>query len=134
MRGWALAAGVAVVLSGCGLDIESPDLFALTRTGQGTKLNLVVNDSGTISCNGGKAKLISSAFLIQARDLADDLATDATDKLSLPSGPGTVFSYRISLEQGTIKFADRDTKGHLELAQSELFAAQAAQQVCGLSG
>ena len=38
------------------------------------------------------------------------------------------------MQQGTIAFSDRDTPGHKELAQAELFAAQAAQQVCGLSG
>src|SRR5207248_542559 len=47
---------------------------------------------------------------------------------------GTVFSYRISLQQGTIRFSDRDAKGHRELARAELFAVQAAQQACGLSG
>jgi hypothetical protein len=78
--------------------------------------------------------MISSAVLIQARDLSDNLASDATKKLSLPVTPGTVFSYRIRMEQGTITFSDRDTQGHKVLAQAELFAAEAAQQVCGLSG
>lgn len=122
------------LLAGCGLDVQSADLFALTRTGQGTKLSLIVNDSGTVRCNGAKAKPISDALLIQARDLADNLGKDATAKLSLRARPGTVFSYRINLQQGTVSFSDRDTTGHTELAQTELFAAQVAQQVCGLSG
>ena len=125
---------LSAVATGCGLNVQLADLFLLVRTGQGTKLTLVVNDSGTIRCNGAKAKPISDPLLIQARDLAGSLTTDASAKLSLPAGPGTVFSYRISLQQGTIRFSDRDTKGHSELAQAELFAAQAAQQACGLSG
>jgi hypothetical protein len=134
----ALALTLTAVLlgagSGCGLEIQEPDLFLLTRTGQGTKLTLLVNDSGTIKCNGGKAKVISNAMLITARDLADDLGTDASHNLALGPKPGTVFSYRISMQQGTITFSDRDTEGHRELAQAELFAVQAAQQVCGLAG
>jgi hypothetical protein len=125
---------VGVLLAGCGLNVQSPDLFLLTRTGQGSKLTLVVSDSGTIRCNGAKARPISDPLLIGARDLSDNLAPDAGKGLSLPSPPGSVFSYRISMQQGTIAFSDRDTRGHKELAQAELFAAQAAQQACGLSG
>jgi len=133
----ALAVGAAVfaiVVAGCGLDVQEPDLFVLTRTGQGTKLSLLVNSSGTIRCNGGKTRMISSALLIQARDLADNLANDAKAGLDLPPRPDTVFSYRIRMQQGTFRFSDRDTLHHPELAQAELFAAQVAQSPCGLSG
>lgn len=121
-------------LAGCGLDVELPDLFLLTRTGQGSRLTLLVNDSGSIHCNGGKQKTLSSALLIQARDLSDSLANDAKQQLDLPAGPGTVFSYKIKLQQGTVRFSDRDTTHRRALAQAELFAAQVAQRVCGLSG
>lgn len=130
----ALVAASIALLGGCGLDVELPDLFLLTRTGQGSKLTLLVNDSGAIRCNGGKQKMLSSALLIQARDLADTLNNDAQRNLDLPARPGTVFNYRIKLQQGTVRFSDRDTAHHKALAQAELFAAQAAQQVCGLSG
>jgi hypothetical protein len=119
---------------GCGLDVQAPDLFLLTRTGQGSKLTMIINDSGTIRCNGAKAKPISDPLLISARDLSDNLAPDAGKGLSLPVRPGSVFTYKISMQQGTIKFSDRDTTGHKELAEAELFTAQAAQQACGLSG
>jgi len=130
----ALSGALAGPLAGCGLNVQSADLFLLTRTGSGPKLTLLVNDSGTIRCNGAKPRPLSDSLLIQARDLSDNLAQDATSRLSLPRSPGTVFSYRLSLQQGTIAFSDRDTKGHQELAQTELFAVQAAQQACGLSG
>jgi len=131
----ALALGTSLLMvTGCGLQVKEPDLFLLTRTGQGTKLTLLVNDSGTISCNGAPAKPITGTMLIAARDLSDDLGKDATAKLTLASGPGTVFSYRIRLQQGTISFGDHDTEHHQELARAELFAASGAQQVCGLSG
>ena len=137
-RAWAVSgvvAAVAVVgLSGCGFDVQSPDLFLLTRSGQGTRLTLLVNDSGTLSCNHGKAKMISSSLLITARDLADNLSGDAGKSLNLPIARGSTFAFTIKLQQGTIRFSDRDTARRPILAQAELFAAQAAQQVCGLSG
>lgn len=130
----ALVIAACGLVSGCGLDVELPDLFLLTRTGQGSTLTMLVNDSGAIRCNGSKGKMLSSALLIQARNLASSLAGDAKEHLDLPPGPGTVFSYRIKLQQGTIRFSDRDTEHHNLLAQAELFTAQAAQQACGLSG
>jgi hypothetical protein len=121
-------------LAGCGLNVQSPDLFLLTRTGQGGKLVLEVSDGGTIRCNGGPAHPISSARLITARDLSDSLAPDAQKKLNLAAPTGSIYSFRIRLEQGTISFWDRDTAGHPNLAQAALFATEAAQQVCGLAG
>jgi hypothetical protein len=126
----ALAAGLA----GCGTDIQSPDLFVLTRAGPGPKLTLLVNDSGTIRCNGSKAKSISDSLLIQARDLADDLDKDAKSRLKLPVRPASVYSYTVTLPDGTLRFADTNVQGHQELSRAELFAAQAAQTECGLSG
>jgi hypothetical protein len=130
----ATFACAAAILGGCGLDVQLQDLFLLTRTGQGSKLTMLVNDSGTIRCNGGKQKMLSSALLIRARVLANTLGNDAKNHLDLPAGPGTVFAYTIKLQQGTIRFSDRDTLHHRALAQMELFAAQAAQQACGLTG
>lgn len=133
LAGLAAAAAVAVLTTGC-FDVRSADLFLLTRTGQGSRLTLLVNDGGTIRCNGGKARTISNTTLITARDLADNLATDAQNKLTLPNVPGSVYYYRIRLQQGTISFPDRASATRKALAQAELFAALAAQQECGLSG
>lgn len=130
----ALIAGSLAALGGCGLNVQSPDLFLITRTGQGSRLTLLVNDAGTIRCNGSKPKPISDPMLIDARDLSQSLANDASSHLDLPAGTGTIFSFKIKLQQGTITFSDRDTTGHKVLAQAELFTAQAAQQACHLSG
>lgn len=138
MRRWAatlaLTVGVSVLAGGCGLNVELADLFLLTRTGQGSKLTMLVNSGGQITCNGRKQKTLSSPLVIQSRNLAGGLANDAKQNLDLPPKPGTVFTYRLKLEQGTIRFSDRDTLHHPLLAQLELFAAQAAQQACGLPG
>jgi hypothetical protein len=129
----ALGAAVAVLVAGC-FDVQSADLFLLTRTGQGPKLTLLVNDGGTIRCDGGKAKPVSNTTLITARDLADNLATDAQNKLTIPNAPGSVYYYRIRLQGGTISFPDKASATRNTLAQAELFAAQTAQRDCGLSG
>jgi hypothetical protein len=130
----AVLLAAAATAVGCGLNVQSADLFLLTRTGQGSKLTLEVNDGGMIRCNGGHARRISSAQLITARDLADSLTTDAEHGLHLATAPGSIYRFRIDLEQGVIRFSDRDTPGHPNLAHAVLFATQAAQQVCGLSG
>jgi hypothetical protein len=124
----------ALIVAGCGLDVQLQDLFLLTRTGQGTKLTLLVNDDGSVTCNGRKSKMLSSSMLITARDLAGNLGGDASHNLDLPPRPGTVYRYTIKLEQGTIRFSDRDTARYPNLAEAELFTAEAAQQVCGLPG
>jgi hypothetical protein len=131
--GLAVAA-LAVALAGCGLDVQQADLFLLTRTGQGPKLTLLPNDSGTISCDGGKARTLPDALLIEARDLAQDLDQDARRGLTIKPTPGTVFDYRIKLQHGTVSFPDSAARSRKELSQATLFAAQAAQRACGLSG
>ena len=133
----ALATGAACVsIAGCGLDVASPDLFVLHRTGQGQTLTLLVNDSGTIRCNGGKARPISDPLLLEARDLAKDLDQDVQDNRRFPQ-PAKVFTYRVTLQDGTLSFSDAAAAGnpkYPELARAELFAAQAAQGPCGLTG
>jgi hypothetical protein len=133
LAGGALAAALAILVAGC-FDVQSPDLFLLTRTGQGPKLTLLVNDGGTIRCNGGTAKPISNTGLITARDLSENLVTDAENHLTIPRSPGSVYYFTVKLQQGTISFPDHAAATHKFLAQAELFAAQAAQQECGLSG
>jgi hypothetical protein len=126
-------AGVILVAAGCGLSVHSADLFVLERTGPGQTLTMLVSDGGTIRCNGGAAKPISDRLLIQARDIADNLAKDAKAKLNLSPGPGSVHSYRLKLQDGTISFADTSAGTHHELAPAELFAAQAAHSICGVA-
>jgi hypothetical protein len=134
---WVLALiALSAVLAGCGLDVQSPDLFLLTRTGQGAKLTMLVNDGGTISCNGRSPQRLSDPLLLQARDLANSLGGDAKANLRIAAPPNSVYHYTIKLQNGKISFPDTATAGGRfpALARAELFAVQAAQQACGLSG
>jgi hypothetical protein len=126
-------AAVAIAVAGCGLDVSSPDLFVLKRTGEGQTLTLLVNDDGTIHCNGGKAKQLTDQQLLVARDLATSLDNDAKAKLQIAAGsPGSVDFYTVTLPDGKITFPDTAGRSHHELAQAQLFALQAAQSPCGL--
>lgn len=126
-----LAAGA--ILAGC-LDIQSADLFVLTRTGQGQTLTMLVTDGGSITCNGGQSHSLPDPLLLQARDLVGALKADARSKLVIPSPAGSVFRYRIRLQAGTVVFPDKAASTHPVLARAELFAVQAAVQGCHLAG
>jgi hypothetical protein len=130
-RRWlALAAVLPLLLGACGFDVEEPDLFLLTRTGQHGTLSLLVNYGGTVSCNGGKAKNLPDPLLLNARNLESSLDADAMAKLNIPTPKDSVFSYKVRLQDGTIYFPDTAGATHSELAQAEQFALQTDQQVC----
>jgi hypothetical protein len=124
-----IAASFAL-LAACGLQVASPDLFVLRRTGTGRPLSLLVNDGGTIRCNGGRSRPLPDPLLVDARQLAQDLDKDAQAKLSLASPPNAVYRYVMTLQDGTVAFPDTAGAHHPELARAQLFAVQAAQQVC----
>ena len=122
---------VALFLAGCGLDVEAPDLFQVTRSGPGAKLTLLVNGSGTISCNGGKPKQLPDPLLLAARDLATSLNKDV--KLRFARTARSVFTYRVNVQNGTFVFPDTAASARKELAQLELFVVQAGTNPCGVS-
>jgi hypothetical protein len=129
--GVILAVGL---LAGCGFGVQSPDLFLMTRTGQGRTLTLLLNDGGTIRCNRGRTRRLADPLLLRARDLATSLDNDARRGLRVPATANSAFQYTVKLQDGTISFPDTAAAKHSELAQAELFAVQAAQRACGLSG
>jgi hypothetical protein len=129
----AVVACAGLALAGCGLGVKSPDLFLLTRTGQGEKLTMLVNDGGTIRCNRGRSRPLSDHFLLQARDIAENLDSDVQNNVHFDSPPSSTFTFTVRLMDGTISFPDTAAPGHHEISDTELFALQAAQQACGLN-
>ena len=123
-----------MLVAGCGFNVRSADLFLLTRSGQGPTLTLLVNDAGTIRCDGGAIKTLADPLLLRARDLASSLDDHAKRGLRIPSAANSAFHFTIKLQDGTISFPDTAAAAHPELGQAELFAVQAAQQACGLPG
>jgi hypothetical protein len=133
MRIAAPGIGAVALLAGCGFNVQSADLFHVTRTGQGQKLTLLVNDGGTIACNGGKPKALPDRLLLQARDLSTKLNDDAKTKRRFTAGAGSVFSYTVKVQNGTFTFPDTAAGARKELSQLELFVVQAAADPCGIS-
>jgi len=126
-------AAVAVAFGGCGA--AYPDLFVLHRTGSlpGARLTLLVNDGGTVQCNGGKEIQLPPRRLLDARRIAEDLAEDAADDLTLPAPPRSLLRFRIRTEEGTVAFSDVDAARRPELGEVVAFARSVAQDVCGLA-
>jgi hypothetical protein len=125
-------AGTAA-LAGCGA--AYPDVFLLTRSGSlpGARLTLLVNDGGTVRCNGGRALPLPAPRLLDARRIAEDLSDDAHDHLTLPAPRGSLLRYRLRTEEGTVTFSDVDAVRRPELAPVVVFARKVAQDVCGLA-
>jgi hypothetical protein len=99
-------AAVAAALAGCGT--EGHDLFVVQRAGSipGARLALRVTDDGRASCNRGPLVDITSAQLIDARELARELAPLAERRFALAPRPGSVLRYDVVVEAGRVHFAD----------------------------
>ena len=131
----ALIALAAAILGGAGCGgVMSPDLFAVQRGGAvpGARLNMVVNDGGTVRCNGGPSLKISDPLLLQARSVQTALHDPASRALALPPGPQSVFRYAVRTQDGRVSFSD-DSRGQPAVFfQLALLVRQIAQQDCHL--
>jgi hypothetical protein len=125
----ALVAGCA---SGCGESVELPDLFLIQRTGGAGKLTLLVNEGGAVRCDGGAARQLSDSQLVLARGLQEELLTPSAKHLTLAPRAGSVFSYAVRDEKGTVHFADNSAGQPSALHQLQAFVLEVAQKVCGL--
>jgi hypothetical protein len=127
----ALAVLLAVAAAGCGS--APPDLFEVQRSGQGAgaKLQLIVNDGGTVTCNGHSHPL-NGDRLLRARELARSLATQAELGLELPPGRNTVLSYRVRMGAGTVAFSDSSADLPRAFTELETFTKDVSEGVCGI--
>ncbi len=142
MRRGAAALGVlaAVTLAaGCGGGIAAPDLFIVERTGSaaGARLTLLVNEEGGVHCyaeptHRGPTLKLSDPLLVRARAIQEELHEQASEHLSLPPGRGSVLSYYLRDENGTVRFSDNSPGQPKVLRELALFVLQTAQQVCHL--
>ncbi len=128
----ALCVGVA--LAGCSGGIKAPDLFIVTRTGSvpGAKLTLLVNEEGGVHCNGGPTLKLSDPQIVKARAIQEALHDPATKGLVLAPRPGSVLSYSVRDQDGTVRFSDNSAAQPAALRDLSLLVLQVAQGVCHL--
>jgi hypothetical protein len=126
-------AAVLALLAGCGS--PSADLFEVKRSGSvpGARLDLVVNDGGTVRCNGGTPRALTDPQLLTARSIQEELVMPAGQGLSLRPGPRSVFSYLVRSVDGTVRFSDDSARQPLVFHQLAFFTLQLAQDVCRLA-
>jgi hypothetical protein len=124
----------AVLLLACG-GIKAPDLFIVQRSGSGpaARLTLLVNEEGGVNCNGGPTLKLSDPQLVEARAIQEDLREAASKHTSLAPGAGSVLSYYLRDENGSVRFSDDSLGQPAVFRRVALFVLQVAQQVCHLT-
>ena len=123
----AFAAGAA----GCGT--PSGDLFIVERDGSlpDAKLNLRVGDGGTVRCDGGEEKEISSEDLLDARQLAEDLRPLLDRGVELPAKPESLLRFRVTGQEGEVRFADSSAGQPEVFGRVIAFTRKMAKAACG---
>jgi hypothetical protein len=126
----ALAA-LLLVFAGCGT--ASPDLFEVRRSGPDRPANLtmVVNDGGSVICNGREHDL-DAERLLRARELERALTEQAELGIELPPGPRADLSYRVRLEAGTVAFSDTSRGSPQSFYELAAFTKDVSERVCGI--
>lgn len=127
-----LAALAAVAFAGCGT--PPADLFEVNRSGSDRNANvrLLVSDGGTVRCNDGEPKAIDGPTLLEARDIARALNTQAELAIELPPGDDPTLSYRVRSESGTVSFTDRSEGRPKAFDRVVAFTAKITEETCGI--
>jgi hypothetical protein len=126
---------LVVLVAGCGAGVKAADLFLIERTGSspGARLTMLINEEGGVRCNGGPVRKLSDQQLVIAKATQEESEEDSAKHLTLPPRPGSVLSYYVRDESGSMRFADNSAHLPGVLKQLQLLVLQAAQQACHLS-
>jgi hypothetical protein len=132
---------IALLAAGCGQGGPPGDLFVVQRSGavDGARLTLrITNDAGAY-CNDLPRREITSDQLLDARELRRGLVGEkegddgpADKGLALPARRGSVFSYRVRTEDGTVAFADNSKGAPSVFARLARLTRDVARGSCGL--
>jgi len=128
----AAAAVAAALLAGCGA--ESADLFAVQRSGADRNANvrLVVNDGGTVTCNGQKSKALPGKRLLEARELARELEKEASLSIELPPASNSILRYVVRTAAGKVAFSDTSPGRPKPFDEVARFTKDVVEDVCGI--
>ncbi len=130
-RGRCALAALACAAAACGT--PSADLFVVDRDGSlpGAKLTLRVGDGGTVRCDGGDERPISSDDLLDARQLAEDLAPLLDRRVTLAAKPGSQLRFRVTGGEGEVRFADNSPRPPRAFGELIAFTRRIAMSACG---
>ena len=131
-RAIAWVALLAGGMTGCGT--PAPDLFVVNRDGTvpGARLRLLVSD-GTARCNDAAAKRLTSAQLLEARDLRRDLIELQERGSAIPQAPpAQFFRFAVQTERGTLRYPDTAQRPPV-LPRLSRFVRRVAIDTCGLA-
>lgn len=118
--------------AGCGT--PSADLFAIERAGElpDARVRIVVGDGTSVRCDGVE-RALPNPLLLEARELARDLAPLLDRGLRLPVPDEALLRYRVVGEQGAVRFADASPRLPPVLGRLVRFTRAVATQSCGLA-
>ena len=127
------AVALALTLAAAGCGSPPPDLFEVKRSGEDVNANVdvVVNDGGSVTCNGKEHRL-DADLLLRARQVLRDLEPQAELHLELPPGPGSQLRYTARMEAGTVSFADTSRDNPKSFLALAAFTKDVTEDVCGL--
>ena len=122
---------LVVGVIGCGT--PSPDLFVMKRDGTvpGAKLELLVSDQ-TARCNDGPVKQLTSAQILEARDIKRELLDVQNGVVDVPTAPPSqIFRFAVTTEAGTLRYPDTQQRPAI-LPRVSRFVRRVAIDTCGL--
>jgi hypothetical protein len=132
VRRLAPVAAAAMWLAACGT--RPADLFEVERTGRDRNANvrMLVSDGGSVRCNDQESRAIDGPTLLEARDIARQLAQTAELAIELPPGDDPTLRYSVRTEAGTVAFTDRSEGRPMVFDRVVAFTARVSEDVCGL--
>jgi hypothetical protein len=136
----ACAAVLSAALAACGGGPPG-DLFVVEREGSipAARLTLRLTDDGGAYCNRMGRRDLTSKELLDAREIRrelngkkDDERAPADRNLRLAPGPGSVLSYRVRSEDGTVAFSDTSRRQPQVFFKLAKITRDIARGSCGL--
>jgi hypothetical protein len=123
----------ALLLCGCGgSGVLSADLFEVKRSGSvpGAQLTLVINEDGTVRCDGGPALPISDPQLVLARGVQEELKEAVSNHVDLPPSHGSVLSYYLRDGEGYVRFSDNSKGQSKTMHELQALVLEVGREVC----
>lgn len=129
----AAALACAAVLAAAGCGGEYSDLLAVQRSGSlpDAEVSFVINDGGTIRCDGGEERPLPSKLLLETRDIVDALRLEFEEKTAYPRAASALLRFEAETADGEMAFNDVDGSRREDLGRLILLVRRTAQQMCG---